>query len=113
MNNFSTSCFLGLFVLISGCSKDLVLQPVALNSNVQSSEPNLYTSDNGKTYLSFISSEVDTEESKLYFSTLDLANLKWIKPQTITYGSDWFVNWADFPAHAINQDFCSLFAKKW
>jgi hypothetical protein len=42
MNNFSTSCILGLFVLISGCSKDLVLQPVALNSNVQSSEPNLY-----------------------------------------------------------------------
>ena len=104
MNNFSTSCFLGLFVLISGCSKDLVLQPVALNSNVQSSEPNLYTSDNGKTYLSFISSEVDTEESKLYFSTLDLANLKWNKPSLINSSTDWFVNWADFPRITSNNN---------
>jgi|TARA_B110001450_G_scaffold252309_2_gene273845 hypothetical protein len=104
MNNFSTSCILGLFVLISGCSKDLVLQPVALNSNVQSSEPNLYTSNNGKTYLSFISSEVDTEESKLYFSTLDLANLKWNKPSLINSSTDWFVNWADFPRITSNNN---------
>ena len=27
---------------------------------------------------------------------------KWTKPQTIATGSDWFVNWADFPTHAIN-----------
>ena len=26
------------------------------------------------------------------------------KPTTITSGSDWFVNWADFPANATNGD---------
>ena len=103
MNNFSTGYLLALFVLISSCNKDFVLQPVALNSNYQSSEPNLYTSINGNTYLSFISSDVETEESKLYFSTLDSDNFKWNKPSLINSSTDWFVNWADFPRITANN----------
>ena len=103
MNNFSTAYLLVLFVLISSCNKDFILQPVVLNSNFQSSEPNLYTSINGNTYLSFISSDVETEESKLYFSTLDSDNFKWNKPSLINSSTDWFVNWADFPRITTNN----------
>ena len=27
---------------------------------------------------------------------------EWTSPQKIAIGSDWFVNWADFPTHAIS-----------
>jgi len=67
------------------------------NNNAQ---PNLVSYD-GTLSLSWISSEQDNNAS-LHFS--QLKNGKWIKPQKIADGSDWFVNWADFPAHAINED---------
>ena len=29
---------------------------------------------------------------------------KWIDSKTFANGSDWFINWADFPTHAISGD---------
>ena len=51
--------------------------------------------------LSWISSK---EENKAFLNYSQYKKGRWIKPQVIASGSDWFVNWADFPAHAINQD---------
>ena len=67
------------------------------NSNAQ---PNLVSS-NGSLSLSWISSK---EENKAFLNYSQYKEGRWIKPQVITSGSDWFVNWADFPAHSINQD---------
>ena len=58
-------------------------------------------SSNGTLSLSWISSKNENKAS-LHFSQFKKG--KWITPQKIANGSDWFVNWADFPAHAINED---------
>jgi len=63
-------------------------------------QPNLVSS-NGTLSLSWISSKNENKAS-LHFSQFKKG--KWITPQKIANGSDWFVNWADFPAHAINED---------
>ena len=51
--------------------------------------------------LSWISSK---EENKASLNYSQYIEGQWIKPQVIASGSNWFINWADFPAHAINQD---------
>ena len=103
--NMNKNLFLSFLVLLIfyGCTKDFVLQPISLKTILQSSEPNLFTSVDGTTYLSFISTDLSSEESKLYFSTLDLDNLKWNKPSLINSSDDWFVNWADFPRITANN----------
>ena len=58
-----------------------------------SGEPNLFTDPEGNVYLSWV--ENTEKESVLKFSTF--ANEAWSEPRTITSGSNWFVNWADFP----------------
>ena len=60
-----------------------------------SSEPNLHKAVDGTIYLSWIETNND-HSSSLLFSTLD--NNNWSIPKTIAKGSDWFVNWADFPS---------------
>ena len=102
MNKNLSWTFLVLLI-VYGCTKDYILQPISLKATFQSSEPNLFTSLDGTTYLSFISTDLSSEESKLYFSTLDLDNLKWNKPSLINSSADWFVNWADFPRITANN----------
>ncbi|MDC1491908.1 hypothetical protein N8376_00945 [Flavobacteriaceae bacterium] len=92
------------FSLILSCNQSIDLEPILLESEFQSSEPNLYTSVNGETYLSFISTSNGSELSKLYFSKLDLNNLKWNKPSLINSSTEWFVNWADFPRITTNNN---------
>jgi len=56
--------------------------------------PFLFSSDNN-TILSWVEYENDTTDV-LMFSTLK--NGVWVKEKTIARGSDWFVNWADYPS---------------
>jgi hypothetical protein len=63
-----------------------------------SAEPYLFTDKNGLVYLSWI--EKAREKSLLKFSVFN--NEKWSEAKTITSGSDWFVNWADYPMLASN-----------
>jgi len=56
--------------------------------------PHLYTDENGKTYLSYVLSNDST--SYLYFTTLDGGT--WSPPIIVSSGSNWFVNWADYPS---------------
>tara|TARA_B110000305_G_scaffold153766_1_gene170411 strand:- start:583 stop:1824 length:1242 start_codon:yes stop_codon:yes gene_type:complete len=102
MNKNLPLSFLVLLIIYS-CNKDFVLQPIGLKITFQSSEPNLFTSVDGTTYLSFLSTDLNSEETKLYFSTLDLDDLKWNKPSLINSSADWFVNWADFPRITANN----------
>ena len=83
------------------CSrKEVHVQEIPFFYDNSNAQPNL-VSHNGSLSLSWISSK---EENKAFLNYSQYKEGRWIKPQVITSGSDWFVNWADFPAHAINQD---------
>ena len=92
-----------LYSFVFGCNQSNELYDISLTKDYQSSEPNLYTSIKGDTYLSFISSSENSDLSKLYFSKLELDKLKWSKPTLINSSNDWFVNWADFPRITTNN----------
>lgn len=70
-------------------------------------EPNLFVAENGEVYLSWVEYLNDTTDA-LLFSKLE--NEKWADPKTIATGSDWFVNWADFPSLVVYPDGKSLAA---
>ena len=76
----------------------------------QGGEPNLFTSEAGQVYLSWVEYMDDTTDV-LQFSTLE--NDQWSKPQTIASGSNWFVNWADFPSLVAYQDDGQSLAAHW
>lgn len=54
--------------------------------------------ESGEIYLSWVSQ--DDEQATLAFSTL--TNEGWGTPQVISQGSNWFINWADFPALSVD-----------
>lgn len=58
-------------------------------------EPNLFVSSDGKAHLSWVEYLNDSTDV-LAFSTLESGN--WTAPKIIAQGTDWFVNWADFPS---------------
>jgi len=58
-------------------------------------EPNLHISTSGKAMLSWVEYANDSTDALVY-STLTDNN--WSDPQIVSYGQDWFVNWADFPS---------------
>ncbi|RLD29385.1 MAG: hypothetical protein DRI75_03595 [Bacteroidetes bacterium] len=94
------SGFLAIFILLAICScKSEPIETIAFietPAGLISSEPNLHKTDDGTIYLSWIETNAD-KSSTLSFSTLD-DNNSWSQPKTIANGTDWFVNWADFPS---------------
>ena len=63
-----------------------------------SAEPYLFTDINGLVHLSWV--EKTKEKSMLKYSVLN--NDNWSEPVPIMSGSNWFVNWADYPMLASN-----------
>ena len=92
--------FLSLLATMSCSTKEVFIQEIPFFYENSNAQPNLVSS-NGSLSLSWISSK---EENKASLNYSQYVEGRWIKPQVITSGSDWFINWADFPAHAINQD---------
>jgi len=89
------------FLTIVSCtSKEVIIEEIPILYENSNAQPSL-VSKNGSLSLSWISS---TEEKKAALIFSQFRDGKWINPQIIASGSDWFVNWADFPAHAINGD---------
>ena len=89
------------FLTTISCSrKEVHVQEIPFFYDNSNAQPNL-VSYNGSLSLSWISSK---EENIAFLNYSQYKKGRWIKPQVIASGSDWFVNWADFPAHAINQD---------
>jgi len=58
-------------------------------------EPNLYLAEDGSPLLSWLEYLDDTTDV-LYLSRLEAG--RWAAPLEIARGSNWFVNWADFPS---------------
>ena len=77
---------------------------------VQGGEPNLFVSETGQVYLSWVEYLSDTTDA-LVFSKLE--SNRWSKPRTIASGSDWFVNWADFPSITAYKDGGQSIAAHW
>ena len=89
------------FITFFSCKyRDIVIEEIPFLYQNSNAQPSLVSTD-GSLSLSWISSNAK-KEATLNFS--QFKDGKWIDPQTIANGSDWFVNWADFPAHAINGD---------
>lgn len=116
MKFYLPTCLL-LFLLIYACQKPT---KVALydNLNIQElvtpsregGEPNLFVSETGKVYLSWVEYFNDSTDV-LLFSTLEKDS--WTRPQQIATGTNWFVNWADFPSIASFQDEDNTLVAHW
>ncbi len=74
------------------------VRQLASPADTASAEPYLFTDKNGLVYLSWI--EREGKESLLKFSTLH--DSSWSTPIIIASGSNWFVNWADYPLLAAD-----------
>ena len=95
------SVLLVLFLFLASCTKiDFVVEEIQFSFGKNNAQPNLVSNGDNLT-LSWISSEED-QKAILFYSQYE--DNKWTEPISIASGSDWFVNWADFPAHAINED---------
>lgn len=55
----------------------------------------------GKLHMTWV--EMKDTLAILKYSSYDTTN--WSAPKTVNSGKDWFVNWADFPALAVNGDY--------
>jgi hypothetical protein len=92
----------GLF-LLAACSLNKESSPqiidIASPTGTTAIAPYLFTDLSGKVYLSWTEAHSDT--SYLFFSKLE--GNQWSAPDTIVYGTDWFVNWADYPVIATHN----------
>ena len=69
------------------------LKSIVFSGDSVSAEPYLFTDKNGAVFLSWI--EKSNGKHWLKFSTL--TNNEWSKPDVISSGNNWFINWADYP----------------
>lgn len=100
MNKYLKVCIV-LFLLFACAGKEKateVVEVIASPAKNNSAQPFLFSGD--KTLLSWIENQNDSVYTLKYAEYLDN---KWTKAETITSGTDWFVNWADFPAIAENN----------
>ncbi len=67
-------------------------------SEQNSQTPNLFSNKNGL-WMSWLS----TKDSTDFLKFAHFRNEKWNTTTTVASGNDWFVNWADFPAIAVND----------
>ena len=87
------------FLSIFSCtSKDIIIEEISFLYDNSNAQPSLVSS-NGSLSLTWISTDKDMNAS-LNFRQFE--DEEWTNPQTLAIGSDWFVNWADFPTHAIS-----------
>jgi hypothetical protein len=95
------SLLICLIVLLLACVKnDTIIREIPFEFEGNNNAPNL-VSNNGFLTLSWIKSGKDGEAT-LQYSQLKKDN--WENPKNVVTGTNWFINWADFPANAINDD---------
>jgi thiol-disulfide isomerase/thioredoxin len=75
--------------------ENLTVQSLKSPAAPGSGEPNLYTATDGRVFLTWIE-PAESKGHRLRFSILQKRS--WSEPRTIAEGSNWLVNWADFPS---------------
>ncbi|MUH37997.1 hypothetical protein D9O36_19260 [Zobellia amurskyensis] len=112
MKSISSALIIGLAILFTSCKevskqeevskreikKEIVNQLVSPVKN-GSSLPSLVTTKNGA-LLSWVH-EINDSLGELKYARLSKG--EWAEPETIVQGSDWFINWADFPTISENN----------
>ena len=89
---------LSLLIIFSCTSKNIIIEEISFLYDNSNAQPSLVSS-NGSLSLTWISTDKDMNAS-LNFRQFE--DEEWTNPQTLAIGSNWFVNWADFPTHAIS-----------
>ncbi len=95
-------------VLLASCSQqvektlktDFQLVPINSPAGENASLPHLIEGADGNLYLSWVEKK-DSNRVSFKYSKLDSEN--WTSPELIASGSDWFVNWADYPMLTVDQ----------
>ncbi len=82
-------------------AQDGIVTEIASPAAAGSAQASLAVGPDGRVFLSWIEPAGDGRHM-LKFSVL--GDSSWSPPRTIASGTDWFVNWADFPALAILPD---------
>ena len=87
------------------CSQPEDQQPAFIEelespTGINASLPYLLRGEDGKLYLSWI--EQKDSLASFYFSVLK--DNKWTSPEKITEGTNWFINWADYPTIAVDKE---------
>jgi len=81
-----------------GAGGGLYFDPIPTPSKA-GGEPNLFVSNTGVVFLSWVEYPNDTTDMLLYSK---MGEQGWSQPKEIARGADWFVNWADFPSLVVN-----------
>jgi hypothetical protein len=92
-----------LVFLFQSCAKKESIDlenEIASPASDNSAEPNLISGADGNLYISWIEKKDDL--AILKFSKWE--QIKWSESEVIAEGNDWFVNWADYPALAVNEN---------
>ena len=77
------------------------LEKLHTPAGTNSGSPNLFASTDGQVYLSWLE-PLDDVRYALRFAVREAQG--WSPPRTIAEGSDWFVNWANFPSLTVLAD---------
>ena len=89
-----------LLSLFSCNSNEIKIEEISFLHENNNAQPSL-VSNNGNLSLTWISSDKDMNAS---LNFRQFKNGRWTNPIKLANGNDWFVNWADFPTHAISGD---------
>ena len=90
------------WVLLTGCgAPQPTVKEIATPAAPGSAEPCVETGDDGRAYLSWVE-PAGAEGHTLRFSVWE--GTGWSAPRTVAAGTDWFVNWADFPSVTALDD---------
>ncbi|MDZ7758197.1 hypothetical protein [Rhodohalobacter sp.] len=89
-----------LFLFMISCNGDQLQQPVyeyALTSPAETGSryPYMHQDESGKIYMSWL---MGIEEDMFAFQYSTYNDGGWTRPGTVKVGTDFFVNWADFPS---------------
>ena len=88
--------------LLTGChAPQLTVREIATPAAPGSAEPCVEAGADGRAYLSWLE-PAGAERHALRFSSWE--GTSWSVPRTVADGSEWFVNWADFPSLTALDD---------
>ncbi len=99
--NWKPSIGLALTLGVAGYALEIREIPAPAGPGALGSS--LTQAPDGTAYLSWLEPAGDSGWA-LKFSRLDAARPRWNEARTIARGSDWFINWADFPVLAVQPD---------
>lgn len=87
-------------VAATGEPTNVSVEPLTSPAPANSHLSRVVSDNSGQIYLSWVSEEGDLAR----FSFSILTGAGWSSPIDISSGTDWFVNWADFPMLSVNGD---------